>query len=101
MYVCVPHSYVFLGNRSVHHIECYFHLATLKVLCSKHNSKFYYFEQLFSIDQITRPPINDNDTFANQPDVTELNEPISREEIIVAVERVKLRKAAWLRRNTC
>jgi hypothetical protein len=32
--------------------------------------------------------------FANQPDVTELNEPISREEIIVAVERVKLRKAA-------
>jgi predicted ABC-type ATPase len=26
--------------------------------------------------------------------VTELNEPISREEIIVAVERVKLRKAA-------
>ena len=52
------------------------------------------FEQLFSIDQITRPPVNDNDTFGNQPDVTELNEPISREEIIVAVERIKLRKAA-------
>ena len=52
------------------------------------------FEQLFSIDQITRPPVNDNDTFANQPDVTELNELISREEISVAVERAKLRKAA-------
>ena len=49
---------------------------------------------IFSIDQITRPPVNDNDTFGNQPDVTELNEPISRKEIIVAVERVKLRKAA-------
>ncbi|CAC5399804.1 unnamed protein product [Mytilus coruscus] len=51
------------------------------------------FEQLFSVNPNVRPPAYDNETRENQPDVTELNEPISREEIIVAVERAKLRKA--------
>jgi hypothetical protein len=40
-------------------------------------------KQLFSIDKITRPPVSDNDTFANQPDVTELNEPISRPSVFL------------------
>ncbi|CAC5397498.1 CNBP [Mytilus coruscus] len=36
------------------------------------------FEQLFSVNPNVRPPAYDNETRENQPDVTELNEPISR-----------------------